>query len=74
MSDDRFDKSANEDPAPAPAQDTASRSPRERLDGTELTPFANENANLGTALRTIYQEAVEESIPPEMLDLLNRLN
>lgn len=74
MNDDRMDKSANEDPAPAPAPDTTGLSARERLNGTELTSFANENANLGTALRTIYQEAVEESIPPEMLDLLNRLN
>ncbi|MBB6125089.1 hypothetical protein FHS92_002846 [Sphingobium subterraneum] len=29
--------------------------------------------NLGGALRTAYQSMVEEAIPPEMLDLLNRL-
>ena len=29
---------------------------------------------LGDALRSIYQNTVDENIPPEMLDLLNRLS
>ena len=27
----------------------------------------------GTALRSVYQQTVDESIPPEMLDLLGKL-
>ena len=30
-------------------------------------------ANVGDALRAVYREAVAESIPDEMLDLLNKL-
>lgn len=37
-------------------------------------PVANEKADLGTALRDVYQEAVKEAIPDEMLDLLKRLS
>lgn len=33
-----------------------------------------DNADLGSALRAIYSRAVEEEIPPEMLDLLKRLD
>lgn len=36
-------------------------------------PPANEDADLGSALRRIYQETVKENIPDEMLDLLRRL-
>lgn len=73
MSDDTFDKNAKGDFSP-PTADKTAQSARERLEGTELAPFADENANLGTALRTIYQQTVDESVPSEMLDLLNRLN
>lgn len=38
-----------------------------------LLPPANEDANLGSALRRIYQETIQEDIPDEMLDLLRRL-
>ena len=31
------------------------------------------NAEIGQALRKAYCDAVDESIPPEMLDLLGRL-
>lgn len=31
------------------------------------------DANVGEALRAVYREAVAESIPDEMLDLLNKL-
>jgi len=37
----------------------------------ELT---EEDVNLGHALRAIYQQTVEESIPDEMLDLLRHLD
>ena len=29
---------------------------------------------MGAALRTVYQKTVDESVPPEMLDLLSRLD
>jgi len=29
---------------------------------------------VGEALRSAYQEAVEEAVPPEMLDLLGKLD
>ena len=29
---------------------------------------------MGTALRSIYQKTVEESVPSEMLDLLGKLD
>lgn len=29
---------------------------------------------VGKTLRTVYQRAVDEAIPPEMLDLLGKLN
>lgn len=38
-----------------------------------LLPPANEDADLGSALRRIYQETIREDIPDEMLDLLRRL-
>ena len=35
--------------------------------------IANEKTGLGDALRDVYQQTVQEDIPAEMLDLLNRL-
>lgn len=32
-----------------------------------------QTAEVGDALRTVYQRAVNEDIPPEMLDLLGKL-
>ncbi|MES2156577.1 MAG: NepR family anti-sigma factor [Pseudomonadota bacterium] len=37
-------------------------------------PAAKEEAHVSQALRTVYQRAVEEDIPSEMLDLLSRLD
>ena len=31
------------------------------------------DANVGQALRTVYEETVDEAIPQEMLDLLGKL-
>lgn len=47
---------------------------RVRLEDAGLTPITEDNADLGTALRKIYQQTVDESVPSEMLDLLNRLS
>jgi hypothetical protein len=35
---------------------------------------APQQGNLGNALRSVYQQTVSEDIPPEMLDLLGKLN
>ena len=42
----------------------ASRKPRNKK---------KQSADVGDALRTVYQRAVAEDIPPEMLDLLGKL-
>lgn len=78
MGDDKLDKtgkiSSSTNDADSSAGSNAQASARERLAGTDLTPYADENANLGTALRRVYQQTVDESVPSEMLDLLKRLN
>ncbi len=33
-----------------------------------------DDQNVGTALRAAYQQAVDEKVPSEMLDLLSKLN
>jgi hypothetical protein len=35
---------------------------------------AKEEAQVANALRSVYQKAVEEDIPAEMLDLLSKLD
>ncbi len=35
---------------------------------------ATKEADLGNALRSVYQQTVAEQIPPEMLDLLGKLD
>lgn len=37
-------------------------------------PVTDNDADLGSALRSAYQQTVEEDIPAEMLDLLKRLS
>lgn len=66
---DRIPRQANE-PAPGQSGDEA----RGGMDGASRAPIADENATLGNALRTIYQQTVEERVPDEMLDLLKRLS
>ena len=45
-----------------------------RKKASRSRPLRNEEANIGTALRAVYQRTVEENIPQEMLDLLKRLD
>jgi|GEM_PF-1849568 len=40
--------------------------------GSQSLP--DDDSDLGDALRTIYQQTVDEEIPAEMLDLLKRLD
>ncbi|KMS58608.1 hypothetical protein V473_11045 [Sphingobium cupriresistens LL01] len=37
-------------------------------------PADKEDAHVSQALRTVYQRAVDEDIPSEMLDLLSKLD
>ncbi|WP_448659958.1 NepR family anti-sigma factor [Sphingomonas sp. CJ99] len=37
-------------------------------------PAKSGERNVGDALRAVYHEAVDENIPKEMLDLLNKLS
>ncbi|WP_093083056.1 NepR family anti-sigma factor [Sphingobium sp. AP50] len=37
-------------------------------------PAAKEDAHVSQVLRTVYERAVNEDIPSEMLDLLNKLD
>ena len=34
----------------------------------------SKDRDMGAALRSVYQKTVNETIPPEMLDLLGKLN
>ena len=72
MSDEEPVRSPRQGKAPVPAEfdDTA----RDRISGSPLKTYADENASLGTVLRSIYTQTVEESVPDEMLDLLRRLS
>jgi hypothetical protein len=72
MSEDKADHDLHGNASSTPHDDNSSKP--DSIANSELASFANENANLGTALRTIYQQTVDESVPPDMLDLLNRLN
>lgn len=59
-----------------PTEDDASTSPSVPIaspaNGSPV--IANEKTGLGDALRNVYQQTVQEDIPAEMLDLLNRLS
>lgn len=41
---------------------------------TRSPPAGEQDADLGNALRSVYQKTVDEDIPAEMLDLLSRLS
>ena len=51
------------DPTPPVDSETMPRSRKKR----------GPNAEIGQALRQAYREAIDETIPPEMLDLLGKL-
>jgi len=46
---------------------------REKSPPKGRTPVRGEDNDTGQALRSVYEETVNEAIPPEMLDLLGRL-
>lgn len=39
-----------------------------------MPPKKGQTGDVGDALRTVYQRTVAEDIPPEMLDLLGKLD
>ena len=58
------DRRRKTDPTPpADSEDMPAKSRKRR----------GHNAEIGQALRKAYSDAVDETIPPEMLDLLGRL-
>jgi hypothetical protein len=57
------------DVAPPETKVKGSAAQRKRRSGA-----AKEDGNVSHALRTVYQRAVEEDIPSEMLDLLSKLD
>ena len=50
--------------------DDSSKKPQ----ATKATKVRSKDGDMGAALRSVYQKTVEETIPPEMLDLLGKLN
>lgn len=52
-------------PAPSPRADSEDMPKSRKKRGP--------NAEIGLALRNAYREAIDEDIPPEMLDLLGKL-
>lgn len=39
--------------------------------GADASPLGD--TNVGNALRSVYQQTIDEAIPPEMMDLLKKL-
>ncbi|GAA0306880.1 hypothetical protein GCM10009087_16040 [Sphingomonas oligophenolica] len=50
--------------------DDSSKKPR----AARSAKVQNKDRDMGAALRSVYQKTVNETIPPEMLDLLGKLN
>lgn len=51
---------------PSDSENAAGARPARRKSG--------QSGDVGTALRSVYQRTVDERIPPEMLDLLGKLD
>ena len=50
--------------------DDRDKKPRKRVSAADKSA----DPPMGSALRSVYQRTVEEAIPPEMLDLLSKLD
>ncbi|MGD9811718.1 MAG: NepR family anti-sigma factor [Sphingobium sp.] len=56
-------------------RDVVARKPQNEVKkGSSPRPLTKEDAELGAALRSVYQQTVDEAVPKEMLDLLKRLD
>jgi hypothetical protein len=62
--DDQSDRRPKTEPSPLQADSENMSKSRKRR---------GSNSEIGQALRQAYSDAVEESVPPEFLDLLGRL-
>lgn len=60
---------AQNEQSSAPANDMAGSKPARERRGDPAR-----DANVGAALRSVYAQTVEESVPDEFLDLLNKLD
>ena|GEM_PF-7042263 len=52
---------------------TKSQQAKSGQTGKDSKAKAPQEKELGNALRSVYQRAIEEAVPDEMLDLLNKL-
>lgn len=59
------------DPAANGENDVMQTAPAPRKPGRNAVA---KEADLGNALRSVYQQTVAEQVPPEMLDLLGKLD
>jgi hypothetical protein len=57
--------------APASKQPSP-EGPPARTDTLESEPLGD--TDVGDALRSVYQQTIDEAIPPEMMDLLKKLS
>lgn len=60
---------AHKDISVAPANDEGTRKPVRRRKGDGAR-----DANVGSALRSVYSQTVDEPIPAEFMDLLSKLD
>ncbi|WP_246524853.1 NepR family anti-sigma factor [Sphingobium phenoxybenzoativorans] len=63
----------------APAQSARPKNPPKSAKTAPKTPSpkteaSNSDSAVGNVLRSVYQKAVDEAIPAEMLDLLSKLD
>jgi hypothetical protein len=54
--------------------DDSSKKPGTTRPAATGAKVQGKDRDMGAALRTVYQRTVEEAIPPEMLDLLGKLD
>ncbi|WP_157134508.1 NepR family anti-sigma factor [Sphingomonas sp. PAMC 26605] len=54
--------------------DESSKKPIAARTSNSGAKVQSKDRDMGAALRTVYQRTVEETIPPEMLDLLGKLD
>jgi hypothetical protein len=51
-----------------------SREETKKSQAAKTTKTRSKDRDVGSALRTIYQKTVDETIPPDLLDLLGKLD
>ena len=63
---------ASEQPTPDGTPARAPARPPTASNGSETGPLGD--TDVGDALRSVYQQTIDEAIPPEMMDLLKKLS